>query len=85
MSEPIFISYGRIPGDSLQGLLEDFATRAGTDYGELELTLNARVEMIRGQLESGTAVLAYLPLDDSVQIVSFAEAKKMGFVPDRQE
>lgn len=82
MSLPVFIPYRRISVDALQGLLEDFATRAGTDYGELELTLNARVEMIRSQLEAGGAVLAYLPLDDSLQIVTVEEAKRMGFERD---
>lgn len=53
-----------IPHDALQeetliALIEDFVTRDGTDYGEQELSRQAKVEQVRRQLERGEAVITY--------------------------
>jgi uncharacterized protein len=79
MNTPVFVPLNRVPAETLQGLLEDFATRAGTDYGDKELDLAARVDMIRRQLHAGEAVLMYLPMDELLHIVTRQEAKSMGF------
>jgi uncharacterized protein YheU (UPF0270 family) len=44
---------GRLDPDVLRLLLEDYASRDGTDYGEVEQTLDQKVESLRRQLNSG--------------------------------
>ncbi|MEY4589839.1 MAG: hypothetical protein RL497_1915 [Pseudomonadota bacterium] len=80
MTLAVLVPYTRIPTDALLGLLQDFAIQAGTDYGEVELDLPARVEIIRRQMQSGEAVLIFFPSDESFQIVTAQEAKLMGLV-----
>jgi uncharacterized protein YheU (UPF0270 family) len=75
---PVLIPFGRLDAQTLQRLLEDFATRDGTDYGETELSLAARVELIHQQVKRGEAKLVFFPQDESLQIVSAREAKNMG-------
>jgi uncharacterized protein len=43
----------RLQADVLQALLEDFASRDGTDYGEREFTLKEKVERLQRQLRAG--------------------------------
>ncbi len=55
----MLIPYQRLSPDALQGVLEAFVTREGTDYGEDEVLLATKVEQVRQQLVQGTAVLVY--------------------------
>ncbi|HMW48336.1 MAG TPA: YheU family protein [Marinagarivorans sp.] len=75
---PVLIPHERVGEETLQRLLEDFATRDGTDYGATELSLTQRVQLIHQQLKRGEAKLVYFPQDESVQLVTEREAKMMG-------
>ena len=44
--------------------------REGTDYGEQELSFNAKVEQLRERLKRGDAVIVYSELHESVDIVA---------------
>ena len=43
----------------LQALLEEFASRDGTDYGEVETAIELRVAHLRSSLDDGAAILLY--------------------------
>jgi uncharacterized protein len=45
--------------EALQGIIEAFVTREGTDYGTQDVSLAAKVLQVRQQLDAGTAVLVY--------------------------
>ena len=49
----------RLSGESLQGLLEEFASRDGTDYGERETPLEERVAQLRRRLDDGELKLLF--------------------------
>jgi uncharacterized protein YheU (UPF0270 family) len=53
------IPIGRLAVDVLDALLEEFASRDGTDYGEVETPIEMRVKQLRRQLEIGDLVLLY--------------------------
>ena len=59
MSNFLEIPIDRLAVDVLDALLAEFASRDGTDYGEVETTLEARVLQLRGQLERGDLTLLY--------------------------
>jgi hypothetical protein len=50
MSQYVDVPPQRLPADVLQALLEEFASRDGTDYGERELALAEKVQNLRQQL-----------------------------------
>jgi uncharacterized protein YheU (UPF0270 family) len=54
--------------DALLGLIEEYITREGTDYGLQELTLEQKVGQVRRQLSSGRAVIIYDPVTESCSI-----------------
>ena len=43
----------------LAALLEEFASRDGTDYGEVETVMARRVAQLRGRLDRGEMALLY--------------------------
>lgn len=45
--------------DALRGLVEEYVTRDGTDYGEREIDLEARVQQVKAALALGKAVIVY--------------------------
>ena len=54
---------------ALEGLIESFVGREGTDYGERECTLAEKVADVRRQLERGEARIVFDPDTESVDIV----------------
>lgn len=49
----------RVPEASLKALLEEFASRDGTDYGARETPLSARVNQLRDGLCRGSLALLF--------------------------
>ncbi len=49
----------RLAAEVLVALLEEFASRDGTDYGERELTLEEKVGNLRGQLDAGELCILF--------------------------
>ena len=56
--------------ETLTNLIEHFVLREGTDYGERELSLAAKVDRVRKQLENGEAVIVYSELHETIDIKS---------------
>lgn len=45
--------------EALTGLIEEFILREGTDYGRVEMTLEAKREQIRNQVKNGLVKIAF--------------------------
>lgn len=41
------------------GSTVEFVTRDGTDYGEIEVSLETKISLVLGQLKSGKAVIIF--------------------------
>jgi uncharacterized protein YheU (UPF0270 family) len=54
--------------DALLGLIEEYITREGTDYGLQELSLEQKVGQVKWQLSSGRAVIVFDPVTESCSI-----------------
>ena len=65
----------RLSADALDGLIEEFVTRDGTDYGAQERTLEQKKSAIVRQLERGDLVIVFDADSESCNIVSKDEAK----------
>ena len=69
------IPVDRLTPETLQGVVEEFITREGTDYGKIEVPLDTKLRQVKNLLKSGMAVLIYdsetqtcniFPADDPV-------------------
>ena len=45
--------------EALRGVIEEFVTRAGTDYGAQERTIEEKIADVERQLERGDAVVVF--------------------------
>jgi uncharacterized protein len=59
MSQIVDVPVSRLQAQVLQALLEEYASRDGTDYGEIEHSLEQKVSSLRQQLDSGELHILY--------------------------
>ena len=55
----IIIPYDQLSPEALQGVIEEFVTRDGTDYGEIEVSLEIKISQVLEQIKSGKAVIVF--------------------------
>jgi uncharacterized protein len=55
----MIIPHQMLSPEALQGVIEAFVTREGTDYGIQDVSLATKILQVRQQLDAGTAVLVY--------------------------
>lgn len=72
----MIIPFERISPDALQGLVEEFITREGTDYGWEEVTLATKVEQVKQQLCRGEVVIVFDPASESVSLLTKHQARE---------
>lgn len=65
----MIVPYQQLHPDTLTNLIEQYVLQEGTDYGEHEIDLNAKVAQVLAQLKTGEAVLVYSELHESVNIM----------------
>lgn len=56
---PVEIPHTKLSAAALEGLIDEFVKRNGTDYGEREVSLDAKRSAVRRQLESGEVVIVF--------------------------
>lgn len=66
----MIIPYSEIKPFTLQSLIEEFVTRDGTDYGEMEIPLTSRVAAVRQQLKRGEVVIWFNPDTESCTLLT---------------
>jgi uncharacterized protein YheU (UPF0270 family) len=53
------IPFDQLSLEALHGVVEEFVTRDGTDYGEVETPLEIKMNQVLNQLKSGKAVIVF--------------------------
>jgi uncharacterized protein YheU (UPF0270 family) len=64
----MIIPHRELSPEALRGIVEDFVTRDGTDYGEAETALETKVVQVITQLDKGKYVILYDAELDSIGI-----------------
>lgn len=62
------IPYDQLSPQALEGVVEEFVTRDGTDYGEFEVALETRISQVINQLKTGKAVIVFDPESETCNI-----------------
>jgi uncharacterized protein YheU (UPF0270 family) len=66
---PLKIPYDQLSPDALKGVIEEFVTRDGTDYGEHEVPLETKINQVLTQLKNGRAVIVFDPESETCNIM----------------
>lgn len=62
------IPINRLSPEALHGVIEEFISRNGTDYGEIEASRDTKLRQVRYKLENGSAVLIFDDQTESTNI-----------------
>ncbi len=54
-----FIPVNKLSSHALKGVIEEFISRSGTDYGAIEADWNTKFNQVKQKLKTGEAVLVY--------------------------
>jgi len=53
------IPVSRLSPEALQGVIQEFILRDGTDYGEMEVSPETKFRQVKHKLDTGMAVLIF--------------------------
>lgn len=71
--EGIELQPSQLSPDALHGLVEEYVTREGTDYGHDDWSLEDKVAQVLGQIERGEARIVFDASTESASIVGTPE------------
>ena len=77
MARILEIPRDRLRDELLNALLEDYASRDGTDYGEVERSLADKVGELRCQIDRGELRVLYDADSEQWDLAEAAEARKL--------
>jgi len=66
---PIVVPHTELSADALNGVIESFVLREGTDYGERDVPFETKVQQVRRQLERREAEIVFDPNSESIAIL----------------
>ena len=77
------IPVNKLSARALQGVIEEFISRNGTDYGAIEASLETSIRQVKAKLKSGSAVLIYDDETETTNIFLLDDPvlKKLDAVP----
>ena len=62
------IPWQELKPETLRALIEEFVSRAGTDYGHQEISFDTKCEQVQRLLKSGKAKVVFDPETESCDI-----------------
>lgn len=65
----MIIPWQQLSEDALNGIIEEFVMREGTDYGVQELSFNRKKQDVKNQLKSEKIVVVYSEIHETVNLM----------------
>lgn len=73
----MLIPYQQLDAMTLNNLIEQYILREGTDYGEVEYSLEQKTQQIKQQIEKDNIFIMYSEMNESVTLVTKEEFQKL--------
>lgn len=73
----MIIPFLKLSREALRGVIEEFVTRDGTDYGFIETDLQQKIDIVLRQLKRGEAFIVYDQDAETTTILSKEDVAKM--------
>jgi len=70
------VPHSNLAPETLRRVAEEFVTREGTDYGDVELSLETKVGNLLRQIESGEAHIYFDSESETLNIVASRELRR---------
>lgn len=68
-AEPLIIPYQQLSTEALNGVIEEYITREGTDYGLIEKAVDTQIAAAKKQLEDGKVLIVFDPVSERCQMI----------------
>ena len=68
--DPLIIPPDSLSTEALQGIIEKFILREGTDYGEKEIEISRKIDAVKRQIDSGRAYIIFDPETETTTILA---------------
>ena len=65
----MIIPIADVAADTLLNIIQGFVLREGTEYGEVDVSLEDKVQQVLTQLKQGEVLLVYSELHETVNII----------------
>lgn len=72
----IEIPADRLSAEVLAAVIEEFILREGTDYGSYEVSLENKIDQVRGQLKKGDVLITFDPASENCNLLTRNQFKK---------
>ena len=66
----LIVPYDQLSPEALNGVIEEFVTRDGTDYGEKEVSLETKMSQVLSQIKSKKAAIVFDQESETCTILS---------------
>ncbi|PLX44448.1 MAG: hypothetical protein C0609_05620 [Deltaproteobacteria bacterium] len=73
----MIIPFKELSDEALTGLIEEYVTREGTDYGGVRHDLAEKVSKVRDQLERGEVLVVFDPGEGTANLLTAAMVKDL--------
>ncbi|WP_306519239.1 YheU family protein [Rheinheimera sp.] len=80
----MLIPFQQLNPDTLTALIEAFVLREGTDYGDFDVSLQNKVQMVLQQLQQGKVVIVYSELEESVDLMTVQDYRQLLAADEQQ-
>jgi len=64
----IRVPYDRLTPSALEGIIEEFVSREGTDYGDYDYSFDDKKDQVRAQIRRGQVVILFDPVAETCQL-----------------
>lgn len=81
----MIIPHQQLSPEALEGILQEFIAREGTDYGAVEAQNSSKTAQLRLQLDRGEVVVVLDPALESVSLLPKKEAEQLLAMPADDE
>ena len=68
--QPVIVPPDSLSAEALQGVIERFIMREGTDYGKQEIEISRKIESVKRQIDAGRACIIFDPETETTTILA---------------
>lgn len=79
--KPVHIQPELLAPEILSSVLEEYIHREGTNYGDVEYTLETKVKQLHSQILKGDVLIVFDPESESVTLMTSNEFQKLTAMP----
>jgi uncharacterized protein len=77
IAPPLEVPSDALSAEALNGIIDNFILREGTDYGAEEVSRSTQVERVRRQIEKGDVKIVYDANTESVTLLTDLQWRKL--------